>query len=39
MGARAHERVRDHFISTRSLLDYLDAIERVLERAGARVVG
>jgi trehalose synthase len=34
-GARAHDRVRDQFISTRSLLDYLDAIERVLERPGA----
>jgi trehalose synthase len=37
IGERAHERIREYFISTRSLLDYLDVIERVLERAGAGV--
>lgn len=33
IGARAHERVREEFISTRSLLDYLGVIARVLEPA------
>jgi trehalose synthase len=36
MGKQARERVRDEFISTRSLHDYLDVIERVLGQAGAR---
>jgi trehalose synthase len=30
MGARARERVREHFLSVRSLLDYVDVIGRVL---------
>jgi trehalose synthase len=29
IGERARERVRDHFISTRSLLDYLQVIRRL----------
>jgi trehalose synthase len=41
LGARARERVRDHFLSARSLLDYWALIQRVLvsrpaTRAGAR---
>lgn len=35
MGARARERVREQFISPRSLLDYLGVIRRVLAEAGA----
>jgi trehalose synthase len=38
IGARARERVREHFISTRSLLDYLDVIERALQHAPAASV-
>jgi trehalose synthase len=30
MGARARERVREHFISVRSLLDYFELVRRVL---------
>jgi trehalose synthase len=30
MGRAAHERVRNHFLSARSLLDYLTVIERIL---------
>jgi trehalose synthase len=33
IGRRARERVRDHFLSVRSLLDYLDVIRRVLDQA------
>jgi trehalose synthase len=36
LGARARERVRDGFLSTRSLLDYLDIVRRVLLDEGAR---
>jgi trehalose synthase len=36
MGARARERVREHFISVRSLLDYLELVRKVL-LAAARV--
>lgn len=38
MGEQARERVREQFVSTRSLLDYLEVIERILERAGAGAV-
>ena len=33
MGQAAHERVREHFLGTHSLLDYLTLFERLL-RAG-----
>jgi trehalose synthase len=36
MGHRARERVRDRFLSVRSLTDYLGVIRRVLGRAEAR---
>jgi trehalose synthase len=36
LGERARERVRDHFLSTRSLLDYLAVIQRVLSRQPVR---
>jgi trehalose synthase len=36
MGERARERVRDKFISVRSLLDYLAVIRRILQPVGAR---
>jgi hypothetical protein len=35
MGHRARERVREHFISVRSLLDYLGVIRKVSPRAPA----
>jgi hypothetical protein len=36
MGTEARERVRDRFLSIRSLLDYLAVIERVIRaQAGA----
>jgi hypothetical protein len=38
IGTQARERVREEFISTRSLLDYLSVIRRAIEReSGARV--
>jgi len=37
MGQRARERVRDNFLSVRSLLDYLTLIRRVLARADVMV--
>ena len=37
MGARARERVRELFISPRSLVDYLGVIRRVFARAGVKV--
>ncbi len=37
IGERARERVRDQFTSPRSLLDYLAAIDTVLQRRGIRV--
>ena len=36
LGARARERVREGFLSTRSLLDYLDIVRRVLVDDGGR---
>ena len=33
MGAAARERVREHFLGTRSLLDYLALLERLLQRS------
>jgi trehalose synthase len=35
MGRAARERVRDRFLSVRSLLDYLDLIDNVLRREGS----
>jgi trehalose synthase len=37
IGERARERVRDRFLSARSLLDYLRVVRKVLEPAGAPV--
>jgi trehalose synthase len=37
MGERARERVRDRFLSARSLLDYLGVVRRVLEPVGAHL--
>jgi trehalose synthase len=37
MGVRARERVREHFTSPRSLLDYLAVIQRVVTRADVKV--
>jgi trehalose synthase len=37
MGARARERVREHFTSSRSLLDYLGVIRMVVAPADAKV--
>jgi trehalose synthase len=37
MGERARERVRDRFLSARSLLDYLAVVRRVLEPLGVPV--
>jgi trehalose synthase len=37
IGERARERVRDQFTSPRSLLDYLAAIDTVLQRRGIQV--
>jgi trehalose synthase len=36
MGLEARQRVRDQFTSPRSLLDYQQVIEKILERRGAR---
>jgi trehalose synthase len=36
MGKRARERVRENFLSARSLLDYLAVIRRLLQRSEAR---
>jgi trehalose synthase len=36
MGRRARERVRDRFLSVRSLLDYLAVIRRLRATVGAR---
>ena len=37
IGERARERVRDRFLSARSLLDYLGVVRKVLEPVGAPV--
>jgi len=37
MGGRARERVREHFTSPRSLLDYLGVIRRVVTHADVTV--
>jgi trehalose synthase len=37
IGERARERVRDRFLSARSLLDYLGVVRKVVEPAGGSV--